>query len=487
VVTWRRLLTRRGALRTLAVVALSLATVSPPAPATVPVAAEGAPALDAAVRATLDEIDAHGFNPATGGLFINWSVDDAARSNLPDGSPARRDELTDMRDVLNMVWYQRRHPGDRSQAAALGRLMPPLRDKVGHYSSDKGWVYWQFLQLAALTGDTFWAQRAQAFAGHLQGIVDPLTGVVHGHISADGHQPACPDGYRVDHDLEDGLALVDAGHRFGNPTWVAVGMREALTVVAQAYDTTYHLFNHTVCGGVPADREAKVGEQADEVLALLDTGAATGVPLLTALATQMLDGLAANATRLHDTAAGGFFFEFDLGTQQVSSSYKEVRQLTLLTALHRANSLQGGRYAALEAEMAGVALRMQQRTPLTGYPYRETAGFAFYGGERYITTEAAGIAAEALQSVLDTAPATGAAPLAPPPLPSPLAAAAAAPAAVPAGPPPPPLVTTPPVAVRQTPAGQAPAAAPPTAGPAPSPPDGLAARLSAVCGTLRLC
>jgi hypothetical protein len=483
VVIRRRLLTRRGALRTLAVVVL-LSIASPLAPAAAPVSAEDTPALDAAVRATLDEIDAHGFNPATGGLFINWSVDDAARSNLPDGSPARRDELTDLRDVLNMLWYQRRHPGDRSQAAALARLMPPLQAKVVHYSSDKGWVYWQFLQLAALTGDALWTQRAQSLAGHLQGIVDPLTGVVHGRIAADGHQPACADGYRVDHDLEAGLALVDAGARFGDPTWRAVGMREALTVVAQGYDTTYHLFNHTVCGGAPADREAKVGEQADEVLALLDTGAATGIPVLTTLATQMLDGLAANPTRLHDTAAGGFFFEFDLGTQQVSSGYKEVRQLTLLTALHRANALQGGRYAALEAEMAGVALRMQQRTPITGYPYRETAGFAFYGGERYITTEAAGIAAEALQSVLDTAPAAAPAPLALPPLPSPLAPAGAG---GPAAPAPRPLPTTLPVAVRRTPAGQAPAAAPPTAGPASSPPDGLPARLLAVCGTLRLC
>jgi hypothetical protein len=481
VVIWRRLLTRRGAPRTLAAAAL-LTIASLLVPGAAPVSAEDTPALDAAVRATLDEIDAHGFNPATGGLFINWSVDDAARSNLPDGSPARRDELTDLRDVLNMAWYQRRHPGDRSQAAALARLMPPLRAKVVHYSSDKGWVYWQFLQLAALTGDALWTQRAQALAGHLQGIVDPLTGVVHGRIAANGNQPACADGYRVDHDLEAGLALVDAGTRFGDATWRAVGTREALTVVAQGYDTTYHLFNHTVCGGAPADREAKVGEQADEVLALLDTGAATGIPVLTTLATQMLDGLAANPTRLHDTAAGGFFFEFDLGTQQVSSSYKEVRQLTLLTALHRANALQGGRYAALEAEMAGVALRMQQRTPITGYPYRETAGFAFYGGERYITTEAAGIAAEALQSVLDTAPAAGPAPLALPPLPSPLAPAAAAVAPAPR-----PLIAAPPPAPPRLPAVQAPAAIPPTAAPAPSPRERPPARLTALCGRLRLC
>ena len=369
-------------------------------PRTAPVSAADAPAFDAAVRATLDEIDAHGFNPATGGLFINWSVDDAAHTNLPDGSPARRDELTDLRDVLNMTWYQHRHPGDTSQSAALRRLGTALRAKVGHYSSDKGWVYWQFLQLAELSGDGFWTQRAQAFASHLAGIVDPTMGVVHGHIAADGHQPECADGYRVDHDLEGGLALVDAGQRFGEPTWMAVGLREALTVIAQAYDTTYHLFNHTICDGAPADRIAKTGENADLVLALLDTGNATGIPVFGAVATQMLDGLVENSTGLHDTSAGGFHFAFDLGNHQLSNGYKEVRQLTLLTALHRANAAQGQHYAALEAEMGRVALGMQQRRPLAGFPYRETSGFGFYRGERYITTEAAGIAAEALQSVL---------------------------------------------------------------------------------------
>jgi hypothetical protein len=313
---------------------------------------------------------------------------------------------------------------------------------------------------------------------------------VHGHISADGKQPACADGYRVDHDLEGGLALVDAGLRFGDPSWVAVGMREVLTVVAQAYDTTYHLFNHTVCGGTPADREAKVGEQADEMLALLDTGAATGIPLFTTLATSMLDGLVANSTGLHDTTAGGFFFEFDLGTRQVSNAYKEVRQLTLLTALHRADALQGGRYTGLEQEMTLVALRMQQHAPLAGYPYRETTGFDFYRGERHITTEAAGIAVEALQTVLDgSPPATTQAPALPLPLPhAPLAAPAVA-APVPATAPPAPRLLTgaPPPALPRISAAQPPAAAPPTAGPPPSLPDEVLSTVSAACRRLGLC
>jgi hypothetical protein len=437
-------------------------------------AAADAPALDSAVRATLDEIDAHGLNRATGGLFINWSVDTPARANLPDGSPARHDELTDLRHLLNMAWYERRHPGDTSQAATLARLAPPTRATVAHYSSDKGWVYWQFLQLAALTGDRFWTDRAQAFATHLAATVDPLLGVVHGHIAADGRQPACSDGFRVDHDLEGGLALVDAGRRFGDPTWTLVGLREAVTVIVQGFDTSHRLFNHTVCGSTPADRAAKVGEQADEILALVDTGTATGIPLFTNLATQMLDGLVANATGLHDTASGGFFFEYDLGTGTVSAGYKETRQLTLLTALHHLDAVDGGRYAALEAEMTRVALSMLQRGSVSGYPYRETATFGFYPGERYITTEAGGIGAEALQTVLDTTAPAAPAPLLPLPPLLPLTSPATAPP-----------VGAPTVALPAVPAPRAPAVRAAPVRPAPQPaapepvPDRLAPRLPA--------
>jgi hypothetical protein len=411
-VTTRRQSMLRRALWLLPAAALAVTAVAGRGSA--PAAAAGAPPLDAAVRAVLDDVDVHGDNPATHGLYINWSVDDPTRTNLPDRSPARHDGLTDLRQVLNMTWYERRHPGDGSQVAEMTRLAPPTRAEMAHYASDTGWVYWQYLRLASLTGDVFWTQRAQTFAAHLAGVVDPVLGVVHGHLDRDGDQPACADGYRVDHDLEGGLALVDAGHRFGDPQWMLTGLREAGTVLAQGFDTTHQLFDHTVCGGAPADRLAKTGEESDEILALLDTGAATGVSLFTDVATRMLDGLVANSTGLHDTRWGGFFFAYDLGTGTLSSAYKETRQLTLLTALHEADAQDGGRYAALEAEMTEVGLRMLQHGPrAAGYPYRETPTFGFHPGERYVTSEAAGIALEGLQAVLDPTPPATAPPLLP--------------------------------------------------------------------------
>jgi hypothetical protein len=410
--------------------------------------AAAAPSLDGTVRAVLDEIDAHGFNPAVNGLYINWSVDNPAQVNLPSGSTALHDGLTDLRDLVNMLWYEQRHPGDQSQAAATARMRPVVAGEFGRYGSDKGWVYWQLLQLTALTGDASWTADARAFATHLAAGIDPATGVAHGPLSASTAEAAasCPDGYRVDHALESGLALADAGQRFGVPAWSAAGPREVAAVTSQAFDTAHHLFDRIVCQGTVWDAHVKAGEQADDITSLLDAGASTGTGAWTSLGGQMLDALASSP--LHDAAAGGFFSSWDMAGGTVGTAYKETRQLALLTAAHRADSLGGGRWAGLEREMTGVALSMAVAVPLQGYPYREPPGFGFFGRERWITTEAAGIALEAMQGVL--------APVAPP---APVRRAA---------PPPPVAAPRPPVAPPAAPAA-APPLTPPTVDAAPSP------------------
>ncbi|HEX3606751.1 MAG TPA: hypothetical protein VH134_12570, partial [Candidatus Dormibacteraeota bacterium] len=367
-----------------------------------PLPAQGFTA-DSVVRMTLDEITAHGWNPSTGGLYINWSVDDPSQVNQPNAAVGRHDGLTDLRDLVNMMWYERRHPGDSSQNAGIARLAPVVQTEFSRYSSDKGWVYWQLLQLTSLgAGGGAYTTAAQSFAGRLASAIDPATGVNHGPLSASTAEAAasCPDGYRVDHDLESGLALVDAGARFGNPTWSALGAREVDTVVAQTFDTAHHLFNRIVCQGAIWDTHAKLGEQADEITALLDAGTFIHSSAYIARAEQMLDALAGPAGGLHDTAGGGYFFSLDLATGAVSNAYKESRQLTLLADFHRADALIHGRYAANEAEMTRVALQMFTASPLAGYPYREPPSFGFFGRERWITSESAGIALEALQTVL---------------------------------------------------------------------------------------
>jgi hypothetical protein len=372
-----------------------------------PTAAIAGSQLDAAVLATLDEIDAHGWNPTVNGLYINWSIYDPSQVNFLDHSRARHDILTDLRDLVNMTWYESRHPGDTSQAAYIARLTPALKTHLHGYASDKGWVYWQFLRLGQFTGDPFWTQAATYFAGHVYRVIDPATGVMHGPLYSGTGPNAryCPDGYRVDHNLESGLVLVDAGRRYGNALWAQVGNRMVTVVTAQAYDTKYRLYNRIICQSKIWDPSAKTAEQADEIGALLETGAYVGSNTYLSMAREMLDGLVANGSGLHDPANGGFYFQFDLATHSLSRSYKEARQLTLLAALSRANALFNQRYAVLQREMIGVALRMQTVRPLSGYFYQETPTFQIYrngswGSEYWITTEAGGIAAEALQTVL---------------------------------------------------------------------------------------
>ncbi len=428
---------------------------------------------DAVVRSVLDEITTHGWNSAVGGLYINWSVDDPTQVNQPGGVVTRHDGLTELRDLANMLWYQRRHPGDRSQAAAIARLQPVVQGEFQRYGSDKGWVYWELLRIAELGGGRAFGDEARALAAHLATIVDPATGVSHGPLSASTAEAAatCPDGYRVDHDLESGLALADAGARFGDPSWAALGAREVDVVVAQTFDTAHHLFNRIVCQGAVWDQHAKIGEQADDITALLDAGAATHNGADIARAQEMLDTLAGPAGGLHDTARGGYHFTLDMGTGAVDSSYKETRQLAMLGAFHHADALLGGRYAAAEAEMLRVALQMFTPAPLSGFPYREAPQFGFFGRERWITTELAGIALEALQATLgDVVPSPvrlpaavrPAAPVAVAPAPPPPAAPAPAlatpePSAQPALPTAPPeRLATPPITAARAPAGSFP-------------------------------
>jgi hypothetical protein len=418
---------------------------------------------DTVVRAVLDEISIHGWNPAVGGLYINWSVDDPSQVNQPGGMVTRHDGLTELRDLANMLWYQRRHPGDRSQAAAIARLAPVVQGEFQRYGSDKGWVYWELLRLADLGGGRAFNDEARAFAAHLATIVDPATGVSHGPLSASTAEAAasCPDGFRVDHDLESGLALADAGARFGDASWAALGAREVDVVVAQTFDTAHHLFNRMVCQGAVWDQHAKIGEQADDITALLDAGAATHNAAYIARAQEMLDTLAGPAGGLHDTARGGYWFTLDMGTGAVDSSYKETRQLAMLGAFHQADALTGGRYAAAEAEMVRVALQMFTPAPLSGYPYREAPQFGFFGRERWITTESAGLALEAMQATLGN--------VLPAPVRVPAPARPAPPVAAVPPPAPPPAIPEPAVTTPEPATQPAPPTAPPPQRPARPP------------------
>jgi len=377
-----------------------------PSPTARPTPTPANPSADnAIVLAVLNDIDAHGWNPVTDGLFINWMDNNPALTNLPSSGPTGHDMLTDLRDLVNMDVYESTHPGDTSQTAAIARLQPTVEREYKGYASDKGWVYYQLLQLGTLTGNPFWASEAEYFAAHYAKGIDPATGIAHGPITASTGTPAatCSDGYRVDHAVEASVVLIDAGKRFATPAWTVAGNRELAAVTAQAFSPKYHLFARAMCLGAVWDPGVKAGEAADEILVMLRAGVYTGDTTVLATAESMLDSLVAGP--LHDTVNGGYFDELNLATGAVNTTYKEARQLTLLTDFHLANAVFGNRYAAAESEMLTVTEKMFHTGPTSvGYLYRTTVTFGVKTSngvaEHWVTTESDGIALEALQSVL---------------------------------------------------------------------------------------
>ncbi len=169
--------------------------------------------LDSTVLATLNEETQDGFNPKTNGLYINWSSVDPTQVNFTNHDVTRHDPLTDLRDLDNMERYEQVNSGDTSQQSAIQRMYPIVAAEFKNSTSNVGWVYWEFLDLAQLTGDSGWTADATSMATAFSKEIDPATGVVHEKLSDNNN--SCSDGYRVDATLERALMLVDAGKRFG--------------------------------------------------------------------------------------------------------------------------------------------------------------------------------------------------------------------------------------------------------------------------------
>lgn len=384
---------------------LALVLACAAAPLLVPATSEAAAVtpgwLDATVRATLLEETADGWNPTTNGLYINWSKDDPSQVNFTDHDRRRHDKLTDLRDLVGMERYVAQHPGDSSQRAGIARLAPVATAEFKGYASDKGWVYWDLLDLGSLTGDAAWTNEARYMASHYARAIDPAVGVDHGPLSASTAEAAadCADGWRIDHALESGVMLVDAGRRFGNATWTQQGYRAYSVARSTGFDAADGLFNRIVCQGVVWDHQAKTEEQADIARTTLRAGAAVGDARLVGDAIALLDTLVANRTGLHDTKDGGWCSLVHLDTHALKCNIKEARQYLLLLAFHEADQLRPGRYAAQEAELLDLVPRMVT-SPRTGFLYERARNFGLHKGENWITSESDGIVVEAIETAL---------------------------------------------------------------------------------------
>lgn len=196
-----------------------------------------------------------------------------------------------------MVWYEYRHPGDTSQLVAIARILPTVQTEWGTSTLAKGWLYFLFQRVALFSGNSsFWTATMQNW---VNGV-----GYSHGPITDSGH-PLCPDGYRVDEDFENGLALIDAGTRFNHPEWVQAGAREVSVVQQQAFVTRYQLFVRVICQGNIWDSLARAPEIGQEAEVLLDVGNTTSNQTYLTLAQKMLDTIVNPASGFRDPIYGG--------------------------------------------------------------------------------------------------------------------------------------------------------------------------------------
>ena len=366
------------------------------------------PELDTMVKQTLDGINQYGYgsvNKYGTGIYINWYRDNpTAQQNK--GHDGQNDILT----YENMVWYQARHPGDTSMQANIARLQPIVYAEWATTANSKGstdpkgWVYFLFQRLAQYDDKTIWNNTMKHWATYIAKGIDPAANVSHAKVvtSTADNSPSCPDGYRVDQNLENGLALIDAGTRFNQQSWVQLGTQEVNTVIKQAYVTKYHMFSRIVCQGQISDWEAKGGEIGQETDALLKVGYYTHNDTYLNLAKEILDAVSNPTVGLRDTQNDGIYFKFMLDTGTVDKSRKEMRQLHILQSVHEANALFNNRYADFEKSLIKVAKSSFFPTPVAGWMYEVTNDYQLYRGgkENWISTEASAIAMEAVQTLL---------------------------------------------------------------------------------------
>ncbi len=293
------------------------------------------------------------------------------------------------------------HPGDTSQDAGIARISPVAAREFSGSSSTSGWVYWELLDIAGLTGDPAWTADATSMATHYAASIDPNSGVEHGRVvsSTGSKARTCADGYRVDSQLELAAMLVDAGTRFAKPAWTQQGQRADAAVRAAALEPAYGLYDRIICGGARWDRQAKVEEIADEARTAILAGRSAGDSAMAADGLALLDTLVSNRAGLHDDVDGGWCPLVDMGTGVLDCHIKTARQFLLLRVFHEVDRFAPGHFAAQESELLDLVPRLVTG-PHAGFLYERARDFSQYRTENWITTELDGIVVGAVQSVL---------------------------------------------------------------------------------------
>jgi hypothetical protein len=408
---------------------------------------------DEAILNMLNNIKANGYdgdpviNHGLGGLWINWRYGtNPLQTNLnnsgdPDGpaiNPPRHDQLTDLRYVEALWMYKNRHPSDTQFDSEISRYSAIVKAEFGEDPhNERGWVYDILVHTYHLSHDTFYQRAAHNLVGYLYNTYYHADTGIFYQTNAN-----IPNGYyRVDLALEDACAMLQEGTSSNRPAWRIAGKKILQQLYATAYLPHYRQFlfmlsnillpngrlnpapsiyngyydKTNVVGG-----QIRMGAVGQEVLSLLHAYMITHDHALLDDATDLLDPLTItnNALGLWDTKDQGYFSAALFSgqdtkhpsTMTISKGYKETgRQLQMLEAFVVANTLTNDRYQQMQEAMLQVALDKAYYPPQYGVPYEESANWQILKTKDgkpldWTTTEAMGIAFEALFSVGDVHP-----------------------------------------------------------------------------------
>ncbi len=346
-------------------------------------------------------------------------------------TPPRHDPLTDIRYIHNLWLYKSQNPSDTRYDSEITKYTAIIKTEWANaHDAQRGWLYdEEFTDLYQLSHDSFYLQQMQNLATAYAKSINPISGIYFKTSSAH------PGGYyRPSDALETGLALIQAGTQFHNPTWTQLGQNEVNFVYQHAYMPQYHTFpgqmdqvlspsgqvnagqtfyidnyrNYIVYGN-----EVQVADLGQIAISLLHTYQITKNRDYLQKAFDLLSPLTAsnNLLQLWDPVYLGYFEDVlfkgstpqNPGTRQVANGKKDGgRMMEMLWAFHLADQY-GGNYQNMENALLTVALNKVYYAPGHGviYEMRPNWSLVTIKGipEVWVTTEAMGIELESLFSL----------------------------------------------------------------------------------------
>ena len=372
--------------------------------------------VDTLVEQVLTNMHQHAWNPqaqikdkVTGGLFINWQMDNPSITNATkqgrgSATASLHDPQVDLLYLTSLVEYQQLHPGSTTYATDLSNATSMVLTDFAHYSLPKGWIYFYVLNDGLSLNNQQMVNEAQQIASNIyKDWYDPTLGYVYER----SHKPG---DYDTNNIVQSGTALISAGQRWNQPNWVSAGEKTIDHVLSVAVNTKYTMLYDSMNVGsngqdTPKGDQAKPSTQAEVSTALMNAYQLTNNQHYLSVAGTLLQSLF-GSSGLWDSGHGGFYFALDMSSGKVVKNYKETRSQSLtLIALHQYDQLSNGTMAQQEQAVSNVLTGSFYQSTYHGFFYRLTSDFHIYvtkpdegiGIEDFFTTEAMGSVLDALQ------------------------------------------------------------------------------------------